>query len=130
MSEPSPVSRRRALIAGVAGLVGAAASPLAGQSADLRRWHGAIGRRKNMKPLALVAAGCWLAVSVTTAQAPALPLGIGRPAPVVEIRAYLLFQNGVIAEETAMDRTSLPNVVMPAHGHFVPDNRQGGPTVR
>jgi cytochrome c len=44
--------------------------------------------------------------------------------------AYLLFLNGIVSDSAVMDRTSLPRVVMPARDHFVPDNRQGGPTVR
>jgi len=44
--------------------------------------------------------------------------------------AYLLFLNGVIPEGAVMNQASLPKVAMPARDHFVPDNRQGGPTVR
>ena len=44
--------------------------------------------------------------------------------------AYLLFLNGVIAEGAVMDQASLPKIVMPARDRFVPDNRQGGRTIR
>jgi S-disulfanyl-L-cysteine oxidoreductase SoxD len=44
--------------------------------------------------------------------------------------AYLLALNGLIPEGSVMDRTTLPKVAMPAHDHFVPDNRKGGPTVK
>ena len=40
--------------------------------------------------------------------------------------AYLLFLNGVIAEDAVMDQASLPKVMMPARDRFVPDNRRGG----
>jgi cytochrome c len=44
--------------------------------------------------------------------------------------AYLLSLNGLIAEGAVMDKTTLPRIVMPAHDHFVPDNRKGGPVVK
>ncbi len=44
--------------------------------------------------------------------------------------AYLLFLNGVIAEDAVMDQSSLPKVRMPARDRFVPDNRRGGRAVR
>jgi cytochrome c len=44
--------------------------------------------------------------------------------------AYLLFLNGVIAEDAVVDRSSLPKVRMPARDRFVPDNRRGGRVVK
>ena len=44
--------------------------------------------------------------------------------------AYLLSLNGVIPEGAVMDKATLPKVAMPAHDHFVPDNRKGGPAVK
>lgn len=44
--------------------------------------------------------------------------------------AYLLFLNDVIAEDTVMDQSSLPQVRMPARDRFVPDNRRGGHVVK
>jgi cytochrome c len=44
--------------------------------------------------------------------------------------AYLLFINGVIAEDAVMDQSSLPRVRMPARDRFVLDNRRGGPKVK
>jgi cytochrome c len=44
--------------------------------------------------------------------------------------AYLLFLNGIIAEDAVMDRSSLPKVAMPARARFVPDNRTGGKAVK
>jgi S-disulfanyl-L-cysteine oxidoreductase SoxD len=44
--------------------------------------------------------------------------------------AYLLFLNGVIAEDAIMDQSSLPKVRMPARDRFVPDNRRGGRVVK
>jgi cytochrome c len=43
---------------------------------------------------------------------------------------YLLFLNGVVAENAVMDQASVPQVMMPARDRFRPDNRPGGPTVR
>jgi cytochrome c len=44
--------------------------------------------------------------------------------------AYLLFLNGVVPEDTVMDAGSLPKVVMPARGRFVPDDRMGSKRVK
>lgn len=44
--------------------------------------------------------------------------------------AYLLFLNGIVAEDAAMDATALPKVMMPARTRFVPDNRTGGRVVK
>jgi mono/diheme cytochrome c family protein len=44
--------------------------------------------------------------------------------------AYLLSENGVIPASETMDARTLPAVQMPARGHFVMDNRRGGPGFR
>ena len=44
--------------------------------------------------------------------------------------AYVLTLNGVIQDGAVMDKTTLPKVAMPAHDHFVPDNRKGGAVVK
>lgn len=44
--------------------------------------------------------------------------------------AYLLYRNGIIAEDAVMSRETLPAVEMPARGRFVVDNRTGGRTIR
>lgn len=44
--------------------------------------------------------------------------------------AYLLRENGVIADTTVMNAQSLPLVQMPARKYFVKDNRTGGPGFR
>ena len=44
--------------------------------------------------------------------------------------AYLLNANGIIADGEVIDAKSLPKVKMPGAGHFVPDNREGGPGFR
>lgn len=49
---------------------------------------------------------------------------------VYAVVAWLLAQNGIIAETDAMTAESLPRVIMPARGRFVPDDRRGGPQVR
>ena len=40
--------------------------------------------------------------------------------------AWLLAQNGIIADTAVMNAETLPKVTMPAHKRFVPDNRKGG----
>ncbi|MGQ0737235.1 MAG: c-type cytochrome [Acidobacteriota bacterium] len=44
--------------------------------------------------------------------------------------AYLLALNKIVPDDAVMDKASLPKVVMPARGKFVPDNRTGGPKVK
>lgn len=42
---------------------------------------------------------------------------------VYALTAYLLHLNDLVDEEAIMNRESLPAIKMPAHGHFVPDDR-------
>lgn len=44
--------------------------------------------------------------------------------------AWLLAQNGIIADTAVMNAETLPKVTMPAHKRFVPDNRKGGREVK
>ena len=44
--------------------------------------------------------------------------------------AYLLNLNDVVPESAVMDRTTLPQVKMPARDKFVKDDRTGGPRVK
>ncbi len=43
---------------------------------------------------------------------------------VYAVTAYLLFLNELIGEEDEMNAETLPRVVMPAYGRFVPDDRE------
>lgn len=52
------------------------------------------------------------------------------PREVYSLVAYLLAENQVIPRNAVMNAATLPRVKMPAHGHFVPDDRTGGPTFR
>lgn len=49
---------------------------------------------------------------------------------VYSLAAYLLFLNEIVPRDAVMDAETLPAVVMPARGRFVPDDRRGGPEVR
>jgi len=63
----------------------------------------------------------------------AMPLnapGSLRPAEVYSLVAFLLAENHVISRAAVMDAHTLPAVRMPARGHFVPDDRTGGPIIR
>ena len=44
--------------------------------------------------------------------------------------AYILALNKIVPDDTVMDQTSLPKVVMPARDKFVKDDRKGGPVVK
>jgi len=56
--------------------------------------------------------------------------GSMRDDEVYAVTAYLLFLNGLVREDEVLDRNSLPEIVMPARGRFVEDDRRGGPEVK
>jgi mono/diheme cytochrome c family protein len=49
---------------------------------------------------------------------------------VYSVVAWLLARNAIITETEVMTAESLPKVVMPGRGRFVPDDRKGGRVVR
>jgi S-disulfanyl-L-cysteine oxidoreductase SoxD len=51
-------------------------------------------------------------------------------AEVYSLTAYLLTANKIIDSATVINAQTLPQVKMPAHDLFVPDDRRGGPEVR
>lgn len=48
------------------------------------------------------------------------------PSDLYSVIAFLLAENGIIDKTTVIDARSLPRVRMPAHDHFVTDDRKGG----
>jgi cytochrome c len=59
----------------------------------------------------------------------ALP-GSLKPDEVYAVTAYVLFLNGLVAQDAVLDAQSLPKLVMPARDRFVLDDRRGGPELR
>lgn len=49
------------------------------------------------------------------------------PDEVYSVVAWLLYQNGIIAEDTILDAESLPSIIMPNRNGFVPDSRPDVP---
>jgi mono/diheme cytochrome c family protein len=49
---------------------------------------------------------------------------------VYSLTAYLLYANEIIAQDKVIDAKTLPEIKMPAHDLFVPDDRRGGPEIR
>jgi hypothetical protein len=49
---------------------------------------------------------------------------------VYSLVAWILSKNDIIATDAVINATTLPEVVMPARGRFVPDDRRGGLEVR
>jgi cytochrome c len=49
------------------------------------------------------------------------------PDEVYSVVAWLLYQNGIIAEDTILDADSLPSIIMPNRNGFVPDSRPDVP---
>jgi mono/diheme cytochrome c family protein len=59
----------------------------------------------------------------------AMPLsapGSLTPDETYAIVAYLLVENEVVPRTVVMNAQTLPKIAMPAHNHFVPDDRTGG----
>jgi cytochrome c len=53
-----------------------------------------------------------------------------KPDEVYAVTAYVLFLNGLVAQDAVLDAQSLPKLVMPARDRFVTDDRRGGPEIR
>lgn len=49
---------------------------------------------------------------------------------IYSVVAWLLAQNGIIADSAVMSAETLPRVIMPARKRFVPDDRVGGSEVK
>lgn len=49
---------------------------------------------------------------------------------VYHLTAYLLHANKIIEEKTRINATTLPNIVMPSHHLFIPDDRTGGKLIK
>lgn len=63
----------------------------------------------------------------------AMPLpapGSLQPDEVYSLVAFLLAENGIVPRTTIIDRQSLPQIMMPSRGRFVPDDRTGGASFR
>lgn len=63
----------------------------------------------------------------------AMPLtapGSLTPNEVYALTAFLLAANEIVPQDAVIDATTLPKVKMPAHDHFVPDDRRGGADFR
>ena len=54
------------------------------------------------------------------------PQGLGAE-ETYAVTAYVLFLNGIVDESAALDARTLPEVVMPNRGGFLPDNRPDAP---
>ena len=52
------------------------------------------------------------------------------PDEVYSLTAYLLYANEIIDENKIIDAKTLPEIKMPAHDLFIPDDRKGGPEIR
>ncbi len=66
----------------------------------------------------------------TARSMPFMQPGSLTPNEVYGLVAYILNLNEIVAANAVMDATTLPKVVMPAKGKFVPDNRTGGKVVK
>ena len=78
----------------------------------------------------LVCSSSWFLTFTKPAVFQALPQtqpGSLTPDELYAVVAYLLAENGIVAKDFMIDRTTLPQVRMPGRDHFVPDDRRGGP---
>ena len=101
-----------------------------GQGGDSGALAGGRGTLNSPKPLKTVGSYWPYATSVWDYVNRAMPFdrpGTLKPGEVYAVTAYLLFLNGIIGENAAMDARSLPKVEMPNRNGFVGDPRPDVP---
>ena len=101
-----------------------------GQEGPMDRLVGGAGTLGSQKPVKTIGSYWPYATTLYDYVYRAMPF----PAPqslssdeVYSVVAWLLYQNGIIAEDTILDAHSLPGIRMPNHNGFVPDPRPDVP---
>lgn len=101
-----------------------------GQEGPMDRLVGGAGTLGSQKPVKTIGSYWPYATTLYDYVYRAMPF----PAPqslssdeVYSVVAWLLHQNGIIAEDTILDAHSLPGIRMPNHNGFVPDPRPDVP---
>ena len=97
-----------------------------GQEGPMDRLVGGAGTLRSQKPVKTIGSYWPYATTLYDYVSRAMPF----PAPqslssdeVYSVVAWLLYQNGIIAEDTILDAHSLPGIRMPNHNGFVADPR-------
>lgn len=94
---------------------------------DFPELVGGVGSLKGGKPLLTVGSYWPYATTLWDYTRRAMPYqqpGSLTPNEVFAVTAYLLFLNGIIAEGTVLDQTTLPAIRMPNRDGFVSDPRR------
>lgn len=101
-----------------------------GQEGPMDRLVGGAGTLGSQKPVKTIGSYWPYATTLFDYVYRAMPF----PAPqslssdeVYSVVAWLLYQNGIIAEDSVLDAHSLPSIRMPNHNGFVPDPRSDVP---
>jgi cytochrome c len=101
-----------------------------GQEGPMDRLVGGAGTLGSQKPVKTIGSYWPYATTLYDYVYRAMPF----PAPqslssdeVYSVVAWLLYQNGIITEDTVLDAHSLPSIRMPNHKGFVPDPRPDVP---
>jgi cytochrome c len=101
-----------------------------GQEGPMDRLVGGAGTLGSPKPLRTIGSYWPYATTVYDYVHRAMPFPAPQslsPEEVYSVVAWLLYQNGIIAEDTILDAHSLPNITMPNRKGFVPDSRPDVP---
>jgi S-disulfanyl-L-cysteine oxidoreductase SoxD len=101
-----------------------------GQEGPMDRLVGGAGTLGSPKPVRTIGSYWPYATTVYDYVHRAMPFLAPQslsPEEVYSVVAWLLYQNGIIAEDTILDAHSLPNITMPNRKGFVPDSRPDVP---
>ena len=101
-----------------------------GQEGPMDRLVGGTGTLGSQKPVKTIGSYWPYATTVYDYVHRAMPFPAPQslsPEEVYSVVAWLLYQNGIIAEDTILDAHSLPSTTMPNRNGFVPDARPDVP---
>jgi cytochrome c len=101
-----------------------------GQEGPMDRLVGGAGTLGSQKPVKTIGSYWPYATTLFDYVYRAMPFSAPQslsPDEVYSVVAWLLYQNGIIAEDSDLDAHSLPSIRMPNHNGFVPDPRPDVP---
>lgn len=101
-----------------------------GQEGPMDRLVGGVGTLTNQHPIKTIGSYWPYATTLYDYVHRAMPFSAPQslsPDEVYSVVAWLLYQNGIIAEDTVLDAHSLPDISMPNRRGFLPDPRPDVP---
>ena len=88
--------------------------------------HGSLRSSKPLKPSAAIGPTRRRYMTIFVVRPFNAPQSL-TPDEVYALTAWLLHQNGIVAEDVILDAHSLPRIEMPNHNGFIPDPRPDVP---